>query len=755
MGDFEKSHDFKVVIVGGSVAGLVLAHSLHKAGIDYIVLEGRDHIDPQVGASIGLFSNGSRILDQLGVFKSILECTEPLKWYDMLTGQGDLVRRDDSLQLIEARTGYPVTFLERRQVLQKLHQLAPEQSKILTSKKVISVRTLPDGVEVHCGDGSIFTGDIVAGADGVHSQIRREMWRHAKSDGALKHLKNDEKAMFADYRCLYGMSSPVPGLRETSIYRTFNKNWSFLVVVGKDERCFWFVFEKLSRTYRLPNLPRYTESDQAEFVKPFMKRHVSQGVTFEALWHRKTAATLAALEEAQYQHWTYGRFVCLGDSIHKMTPNIGQGGNWAIESATALTNKLYAMMRTTQRPSFVEVCDTLSDYEQSRQVRTKEVCTMAGFATRLEAFDKFWHKLMALYVVPRAGDMLVDVHCQSVAGAHMLDFLPPPELSLRQDTIFQAVEFDRRGLHVAWRVLGATPLLAFCFAARHTLEPTGSVLVANQDAKAVQVAMLSHLGDFFPLQVIALIESARRGNSMGIAALWPLFVLAGYWGSTAYALPVYFFLQYILSPPSRYTAADNRLVPTNYARSAVAATVMGYFLLVAYGAASQQKYAVYAHWYLLPTFMAVLHPLFASFLTNTTFTDRVQNPRADMKYLLVSYTMSGIFTAITHVYSWALSPWGLTNILSILTRLRQGTLLLEEIGPEKSIQRHHVLMLGSGLFWTLLHLWDLKSTGRLKAGWLKVVGALVSMLVMFGPGTALVLGWAWREAVLARKTAPH
>lgn len=86
-----------------------------------------------------------------------------------------------------------MTFLERRQVLQKLHQLAPEQSKILTSKKVISVRTLPDGVEVHCGDGSIFTGDIVAGADGVHSQIRREMWRHAKSDGALKHLKNDEK----------------------------------------------------------------------------------------------------------------------------------------------------------------------------------------------------------------------------------------------------------------------------------------------------------------------------------------------------------------------------------------------------------------------------------------------------------------------------------------------------------------------------------------------------------------------------------
>nr|A0A455LLW7.1 RecName: Full=FAD-dependent monooxygenase atnK; AltName: Full=Arthripenoid biosynthesis cluster protein K [Arthrinium sp.]AYO60884.1 FAD-dependent monooxygenase AtnK [Arthrinium sp.] len=756
MAVIEKRPDFKVVIVGGSISGLVLAHSLHQAGIDYIVLEGRNRIDPQIGASIGLFSNGSRILDQLGVYKSILDLTEPLVWYDMLTGQGDLVRRDDSLRLIEARTGYPVAFLERRQVLQVLHKHTPDQSKILTGKKVVSVRTLADGVEVQCKDGSKFTGDIVAGADGVYSRIRREMWRQAKSDGGLKHLEDDVKAMSADYRCLYGMSYPVPGLRKKSLYRTFNKDWSFLVVVGKDECCFWFVFEKLNGTHKLSNMPTYTESDQAEFVKPFMKRYVSQGVAFEALWHRKTAATLAALEEAQYNHWTYGRFVCLGDSIHKMTPNIGQGGNWAIESAAALTNKLHSLMKTTRQPTTEQISDTLIEYEQSRQVRTKEVCTTAGFATRLEAFEKFWHRPMALYVVPLAGDMLVDVHCQSVAEAPKLDFLPPPELSLKQDTIFQAVQFDQQGPHLVSRVLRATPLLALCFAAFHCLEPTGSAVPANADTEAVRLAMLSYLGDFFPIQVIAMVESARRGNSMGIAGLWPLFGLTGYWGSTGYAVPVYFFLQYILSPPSRYAASDNRLVPTHYARSAVAATGVGYLLLVAYGVLSQQNYlAGYAYWYLLPACTAVVHPLFASFLTHTTFADRVQNPRADMKYLLLSYAISGVFSGITHVYTWAPSPWGLGNILLIAARLRQGALLLEEMGPEKLIQRHHILMLGGGLFWALLHLWDLKSTGRLKAGWFKVLGALGGMLVMFGPGTALVLGWAWREVVLARKTGPH
>lgn len=45
---------FKVIIVGGSIAGLTLAHCLSKAGIDYIVLEKRKHIAPQEGASIGI-----------------------------------------------------------------------------------------------------------------------------------------------------------------------------------------------------------------------------------------------------------------------------------------------------------------------------------------------------------------------------------------------------------------------------------------------------------------------------------------------------------------------------------------------------------------------------------------------------------------------------------------------------------------------------------------------------------------------------
>jgi FAD dependent monooxygenase len=69
---------FKVIIVGGSIAGLTLAHCLHRLGIDYIVLERRDEISPQEGASVGIMPNGGRILDQLGLYDQIEELIEPL-----------------------------------------------------------------------------------------------------------------------------------------------------------------------------------------------------------------------------------------------------------------------------------------------------------------------------------------------------------------------------------------------------------------------------------------------------------------------------------------------------------------------------------------------------------------------------------------------------------------------------------------------------------------------------------------------------
>lgn len=65
------SRHAQVLIAGGSIAGLALANALETVGITYLVLEKWHEVAPNAGASIGIFPNGFRILDQLGCHDAI------------------------------------------------------------------------------------------------------------------------------------------------------------------------------------------------------------------------------------------------------------------------------------------------------------------------------------------------------------------------------------------------------------------------------------------------------------------------------------------------------------------------------------------------------------------------------------------------------------------------------------------------------------------------------------------------------------
>jgi len=75
MSAYQKDRPFKVIIVGAGVSGLTLAHCLHKAGIDYVVLD-KHPVAPAWGASITIHPLGARILHQLGCLDALdAKCT--------------------------------------------------------------------------------------------------------------------------------------------------------------------------------------------------------------------------------------------------------------------------------------------------------------------------------------------------------------------------------------------------------------------------------------------------------------------------------------------------------------------------------------------------------------------------------------------------------------------------------------------------------------------------------------------------------
>lgn len=89
---------FKVIIVGGGLAGLGLAHCLTKAGIDFLVLERGDDLTPPGGASLAMWPHNVRVLDQLGLLKGMEEIDCNIKYKCNVKRDGKVMQKSNMLE---------------------------------------------------------------------------------------------------------------------------------------------------------------------------------------------------------------------------------------------------------------------------------------------------------------------------------------------------------------------------------------------------------------------------------------------------------------------------------------------------------------------------------------------------------------------------------------------------------------------------------------------------------------------------------
>jgi 2-polyprenyl-6-methoxyphenol hydroxylase-like FAD-dependent oxidoreductase len=69
--------------------------------------------------------------------------------------------------------------IERIDLLQILYDNLPDKSLVKTQIKITDVKQFSNSVEVHLSDGTVETGDMIIGADGVHTLMRSYMWDYA------------------------------------------------------------------------------------------------------------------------------------------------------------------------------------------------------------------------------------------------------------------------------------------------------------------------------------------------------------------------------------------------------------------------------------------------------------------------------------------------------------------------------------------------------------------------------------------------
>ena len=180
---------FKVAIVGGGMTGLAAALHLDRLGIDFILLEAYVDITPEVGASLALYPNFQRVLDQLGVLGDVYDESTELCTLTARDIAGKPMFTHHVAEAIHAAAdGYGIRTWTRTQLLRVLYRNVSDegQKKIHTSQRVTRIDQLPgnEGVRLHMASGETHDADLVLGADGTHSIVRAEMWRMAEEAGS-------------------------------------------------------------------------------------------------------------------------------------------------------------------------------------------------------------------------------------------------------------------------------------------------------------------------------------------------------------------------------------------------------------------------------------------------------------------------------------------------------------------------------------------------------------------------------------------
>ncbi|MBE1551532.1 FAD-dependent urate hydroxylase [Mycobacterium sp. OAS707] len=157
----------RVLVVGAGVGGISVARGLLRDGHDVTVFEQRPEAQPGGGA-VTIWSNGATVLEQLGV--DMGGAGQELSAVRVVTSTGrPLVTMD--LTAMTDRLGAPVRMVPRRVVLERLLERFPTD-RIRYGCRAANVAGGDGGVRVEFEDGAAAEGDLLVGADGLHSKVR-------------------------------------------------------------------------------------------------------------------------------------------------------------------------------------------------------------------------------------------------------------------------------------------------------------------------------------------------------------------------------------------------------------------------------------------------------------------------------------------------------------------------------------------------------------------------------------------------------
>jgi 2-polyprenyl-6-methoxyphenol hydroxylase-like FAD-dependent oxidoreductase len=339
----------RVLIAGGGIGGIATALALQQQGIDSVVFERAPQLRDG-GAGLHIWTNGMLALAALGVADQVAAIAPAQSVCHFATSTGRFIGKYPVGQFVE-RYGQPTVAIGRSDLHGILRNAVTVP--IVTGAEVTGYTEHPDGVTLHFADGTSEEGDLLIGADGVHSTVRTQLlgpqppdytgyiaWRgHA--------TMTPEEFPPGSFRALFG-----PGTRFT-YYDIAPGVVHWMSVAngpagGRDE----------GTPEQTLDMLRARHAGWTAPVRQILDATIPESILRGDVLDRKPDSV-----------WGRGRVTLLGDSAHAVSFNIGQGACLAIEDALVLAGHLAAPGAT--------VTQALRAYEAERQERTRPMQLLA------------------------------------------------------------------------------------------------------------------------------------------------------------------------------------------------------------------------------------------------------------------------------------------------------------------------------------------------------------------------------------------
>ncbi|MEM0945215.1 MAG: FAD-dependent monooxygenase, partial [Pseudomonadota bacterium] len=338
----------KALIAGGGIAGMAAGLALARAGWGVDVYEAAE-AQGEVGAGLQLSPNAAKALVAWNILPAVEAKASRPEVAELLDHRTGLpIYRAPLGEAAERRWGAPYLHVHRADLLEALTEAALSEGVALhLGQRAARHVDYPTHVSLHLEGADPVDGDLLIGADGIRSALRRALspeeapnfsgqvaWRALIPAERLPDPVEPNATVWAG-----------PG-RHLVVYRL--RQGALVNIVAVVERIDW-----AEETWVTPGDP---DELRAAF----------------AGWHPRVEALLAAVDECYLwglydrpaqPRWAEGRLALIGDAAHPMLPFMAQGAAMALEDAVALARHL----------DRAEIAPALTAWEAERWPRVTRV----------------------------------------------------------------------------------------------------------------------------------------------------------------------------------------------------------------------------------------------------------------------------------------------------------------------------------------------------------------------------------------------